>query len=157
VNNLTDKEKSKETATENVDILDTYKENMLRTVDEVSKYQPQYAQSISNLQQDYLQVTKELINNMVAIQKSWYRNARSPYIPATAPYAAQFKKQSDEVTSQAFHLFDTANKMAIDSLNVARENMKLYAKTYETMNEYNANLADTWSNFFTSAQKQYFK
>jgi hypothetical protein len=150
-------EKARETATENVEILDSCKQNMLRTIDEISKYQPQYAQSISNLQQEYLQVTKETVNRTFAIQKSWYGNARNSYIPATVPYAEQFKKQSDEVTSQAFHVFGTANQLAIESLNAARENIKLYGKTYETMNEYNANLANTWSNFYTSAQKQYSK
>ena len=150
-------EKSRETAAENAEVLDTYKQNMLRTIDEMSKYQPQYAQSISNLQQEYLQVTKDSINRSFAIQKSWYGNVKTPFAPVTVPYAEQYRKQSDEVTSQAFHVFGTANQLAIESLNAARENIKLYGKTCDTMNEYNANLANTWSNFFTSAQKQYSK
>jgi hypothetical protein len=151
-------EKSRETATENVEMLDTCKQNMLRAVDEISKYQPQYAQSISNLQQDCLQVTKESINRTFAIQKSWYRNtAKNSFTPIAAPYAEQYRKQSDEATSQAFHVFDTANQLAIDSLNASRENIKLYSKTVETVTEYNANMANTWSNFYTSAQKQYAK
>jgi hypothetical protein len=105
-------EKSRETATENVEMLDTCKQNMLRTIDEISKYQPQYAQSISNLQQDYLQVTKESINRTFAIQKSWYRNtAKNSFTPIASPYAEQYRKQSDEATSQAFHVFDTANRL----------------------------------------------
>ena len=151
-------EKSRETATENVEMLDTCKQNMLRAVDEISKYQPQYAQSISNLQQDCLQVTKESINRTFAIQKSWYRNtAKNSFTPIAAPYAEQYRKQSDEATSQAFHVFDTANQLAIDSLNASRENIKLYSKTVETVTEYNANMTNTWSNFYTSAQKQYVK
>ena len=151
-------EKSRETTNENVEMLDTCKQNMLRTIDEISKYQPQYAQSISNLQQDYLQVTKESINRTFAIQKSWYRNtARNSFTPIASPYAEQYRKQSDEATSQAFHVFETANQLAIDSLNASRENIKLYSKTVETVTEYNANMADTWSNFYTSAQKQYVK
>jgi hypothetical protein len=156
VNKMT--EKSRETATENVEVLDTYKQNMLRTIDEISKYQPQYAQSISNLQQDYLQVTKESINRTFAIQKSWYRNtARNSFTPIAGPYAEQYRKQSDEATSQAFHVFDTANQLAIDILNSARENIKLYGKTFDTVTDFNANLVNTWSNFFTAAQKQYVK
>jgi hypothetical protein len=151
-------EKSRENVTENVEVLDTYKQNMLRTIDEISKYQPQYAQSISNLQQDYFQVTKELINRTFAIQKSWYGNtARNAFSPVATPYAEQYKKQSNEITSQAFHVFDTANQLAIDTLNSVRENIKLYGKTFDTVTEFNANLANTWSNFFTSAQKQYLK
>ena len=151
-------EKSRENVAENAELLDTCKQNMLRTVDEISKYQPQYAQSISNLQQDYLQVTKETINRTFAIQKTWYRNtAKNSFTPMEGPYAEQYRKQSNEATSQAFHVFDAANQLAIDSLNASRENIKLYSKTVETVTEYNANLANTWSNFYTSAQKQYVK
>jgi len=151
-------EKTRENVAENVELLDTYKQNMLRTVDEIAKYQPQYAQSISNLQQDYLQVTKETINRTFAIQKTWYRNtARNSFTPMEGPYSEQYRKQSNEATSQAFHVFDAANQLAIDSLNASRENIKLYSKTVETVTEYNANLANTWSNFYTSAQKQYVK
>lgn len=151
-------EKSRETAAENVEILDTCKQNMLRTIDEISKYQPQYAQSISNLQQDCLQVTKESINRAFAIQKSWYGNAgRNSFTPITSPYAEHYRKQSEEVTRQGFHVFDTANQLAIDSLNASRENIKLYNKTVEKVTEYNANLANTWSNFYTTAQQQYSK
>ena len=151
-------EKTRENVAENAELLDTCKQNMLRTVDEISKYQPQYAQSISNLQQDYLQVTKETINRTFAIQKTWYRNtARNSFTPMEGPYSEQYRKQSNEATSQAFHVFDAANQLAIDSLNASRENIKLYSKTVETVTEYNANLANTWSNFYTSAQKQYVK
>ena len=151
-------EKSRENVAENAEVLDTCKQNMLRTVDEIAKYQPQYAQSISNLQQDYLQVTKETINRTFAIQKTWYRNtAKNSFTPMEGPYSEQYRKQSNEATSQAFHVFDAANQLAIDSLNASRENIKLYSKTVETVTEYNANLANTWSNFYTSAQKQYVK
>ena len=151
-------EKSRENVAENAEVLDTCKQNMLRTVDEIAKYQPQYAQSISNLQQDYLQVTKETINRTFAIQKTWYRNtAKNSLTPMEGPYSEQYRKQSNEATSQAFHVFDAANQLAIDSLNASRENIKLYSKTVETVTEYNANLANTWSNFYTSAQKQYVK
>ena len=151
-------EKTRENVAENAELLDTCKQNMLRTVDEISKYQPQYAQSISNLQQDYLQVTKETINRTFAIQKTWYRNTtRNSFTPMEGPYSEQYRKQSNEATSQAFHVFDAANQLAIDSLNASRENIKLYSKTVETVTEYNANLANTWSNFYTSAQKQYVK
>ena len=139
-------------------IVDAANENVTKLVNESSRVQPQYAQAISNLQQDYLQVTKESINRTFAIQKSWYRNtAKNSFTPIASPYAEQYRKQSNEITSQAFHVFDTANQLAIDILNSARENIKLYGKTFDTVTEFNTNLANTWSNFFTSAQKQYIK
>src|SRR5574339_672831 len=126
-------EKSRENIAENSELLDTCKQTMLRTIDEISKYQPQYAQSISNLQQDYFQVTKELINRSFAIQKSWIGNtAKNTVAPTVAPYAEQYRKQSGEITSQAFHVFDTANQLAIDILNSSREYIKFYFNTFYT-------------------------
>ena len=84
-------------------------------------------------------MTKELINRSFSIQKSWYGNtARNTLTPTVAPYAEQYKKQSNEITSQAFHVFDTANQLAIDMLNSARENIKCLG-SIRPVTEFNAN------------------
>src|SRR6476620_12308921 len=53
------------------EIFDTYKQGVLKVTEEVSKFQPQYAQSISNLQQEYIQLTKEFVNKVFAAQINW--------------------------------------------------------------------------------------
>jgi hypothetical protein len=46
------------TTTNNVrDVYDTVRENLVRVQDEMAKVQPQLSQSLSNLQQDYIQTT----------------------------------------------------------------------------------------------------
>src|SRR6476469_3959685 len=93
------------------EIVDTYKQGVLKVTEEVSKFQPQYAQSISNLQQEYIQLTKEFVNKVFAAQRNWASSNNvtsttnttfpsSPYTPyATyAPYAEQFRRQSNEIT-----------------------------------------------------------
>jgi F0F1-type ATP synthase membrane subunit b/b' len=52
--------KSSTIAQDNSEIFDTYKQEVLNVTEEISKLQPQYAQSISKLQEEYLQVTKHL-------------------------------------------------------------------------------------------------
>ncbi|MGA9744979.1 MAG: hypothetical protein WBQ16_10215 [Nitrososphaeraceae archaeon] len=55
-------------------------------------------------------------------------------------------------------VFHTSNELAINALNAARENMKLYGKAIDAMMEFNYNVANAWSSFFTSAQRQqYFR
>jgi hypothetical protein len=45
-----------------------------------------------------------------------------------------------------------------NALNAARENLMLYRKAMESMTEYNNNVVNAWSSFFTSAQRQqYFR
>ena len=47
---------------------------------------------------------------------------------------------------------------AINAINAARENVKLYGKAMDAMMEYNNNVANAWLSFFTSAQRQqYFR
>ena len=74
------------------------------------------------------------------------------------PYIEQFRTQSNEITAQALSVFDTSNQLAINALNAARENVKLYGKAMESIMEFNNNTANAWSVFLTSAQRQqYFR
>src|SRR6476646_4401322 len=165
---MTDTNKNKETSTiaqDSSEIFDTYKQGVLKVTEEVSKFQPQYAQSISNLQQEYLQLTKEFVNKVFAAQRNWAgsnvtstNNTTFPSSPyATyAPYAEQFRRQSNEITAQALSVFDTSNQLAINAINAARENVKLYGKAMDAVSEFNNNVANAWSSFFTSAQRHQY-
>jgi hypothetical protein len=148
-------------AQDSSEIFDTYKKGVLKITEELSKFQPQYAQSISNLQEEYLQLTKQFVDNVFAAQRNWIGGnitSRGTSFPSWTPYAEQFRTQSSEITSQASSVFDTSNQLAMNALNAARENLKLYAKAIDAIIEYNNNVASAWSSFFTSAQRQqYFR
>ena len=163
---MTDTNKNKETNTiaqDSSEIFDTYKQGVLKVTEEVSKFQPQYAQSISNLQQEYIQLTKEFVNKVFAAQRNWAGSnvtSTSTTFPTStyAPYAEQFRRQSNEITAQALSVFDTSNQLAINAINAARENVKLYGKAIDAVTEFNNNVAVAWSSFYSSAQKQqYFR
>ena len=163
---MTDTNKNKETNTiaqDSSEIFDTYKQGVLKVTEEVSKFQPQYAQSISNLQQEYLQLTKEFVNKVFAAQRNWagsnVTSTNTTFPTSTyAPYAEQFRRQSNEITAQALSVFDTSNQLAINAINAARENVKLYGKAIDAVTEFNNNVADAWSSFYSSAQRQqYFR
>ena len=148
---------------DNSEIFDTYKKGILKITEELSKFQPQYAQSISKLQEEYLQLTKEFVDKVFAAQRNWVGGnvtSASTTFPSWTytPYAEQFRKQTDEITAQALSVLDTSNHLAINALTAARENLKLYGKAIDAITEYNNNVANAWSSFFTSAQRQqYFR
>ena len=168
---MTDTSKAKETTTttstiaqDSSEIFDTYKQGVLKVTEEVSKFQPQYAQSISNLQQEYIQLTKEFVNKVFAAQRNWassnVTSTTNTTFPTStyAPYAEQFRRQSNEITAQALSVFDTSNQLAINAINAARENVKLYGKAMDAVTEFNNNVANAWSSFYSSAQRQqYFR
>jgi hypothetical protein len=150
-------------AQDSSEIFDTYKKGVLKITEELSKFQPQFAQSISNLQEEYLQLTKVFVDNVFAAQRNWIggnMTSRGTTFPSWnyTPYAEQFRTQSSEITGQASSVFDASNQLAMNALNAARENLKLYAKAIDAIIEYNNNVASAWSSFFTSAQRQqYFR
>ena len=159
--------KSKETdniAQDSSEIFDTYKKGVLKITEELSKFQPQYAQSISKLQEEYLQLTKQFVDKVFAAQRNWaggnVTSTPSTTFPTLTytPYIEQFRRQSNEIAAQSLSVFDTSNQLAINALNAARENLKLYGKAMDAIIEYNNNLANAWSSLFTSAQRQrYFR
>jgi hypothetical protein len=161
--------KSKESAQSNritqdsSEIFDAYKQGVLKVTEELSKFQPQYVQMISNLQEEYIQLTKEFVNKVFAAQRNWAGSnvtSTSTTFPTStyAQYVERFRRQSNEITAQALNVFDTSNQLAINAINVARENVKLYGKAIDAIMEFNNNLANAWSSFFTSAQRQqYFR
>ena len=165
---MTDTNKIKENTTtstiaqDSSEIFDTYKQGVLRVTEGVSKFQPQYAQSISNLQQEYIQLTKEFVNKVFVAQRNWAGSnvtSTSTTFPAStyAPYAEQFRRQSNEITAQAFSVFDTSNQLAINAIKAARENVKLYGKAIDVVTEFNNNVANAWASFFLTEQRhQYF-
>ena len=154
----------KETTTiaqDSSEMFDTYKHGMLKVTEGISKFQPQYAQSISNLQQEYIQMTKEFVNKVFAAQRNWAGSnvtSTSTTFPTFtyAPYAEQFRRQSNEITAQALSAFDTSNQLAINAINSARENVKLFGKAMGAIMEFNNNVANAWLSFFTSAQRQQY-
>jgi hypothetical protein len=160
--------KAKETTTttstiaqDSSEIFDTYKQGVLKVTEEVSKFQPQYAQSISNLQQEYLQMTKEFVNKVFAAQRNWAGSnvtSTSTTFPTStyAPYAEQFRRQSNEITAQALSVFDTSNQLAINAINAARENVKLYGKAMDAVTEFNNNVAHAWNSFFSTEQRHQY-
>jgi hypothetical protein len=150
-------------AQDSSEIFDTYKQGVLKVTEELSKFQPRYVQMISKLQEEYIQLTKEFVNKVFAAQRNWAGSnvtSTSTTFPTStyAPYGEQFRKQFNEITAQALSVFHTSNQLAINAINAARENVKLYGKAIDAIMEFNNNVGNAWSSFFTSAQtQQYFR
>ena len=135
------------------DIYDTVKNNYLRSIDEIVKVQPQYSQSISNLQLDYIQTIKNTIQTAISAQKQLTSGLN---IQLAAPYTEQFTKQSNEITNNAIRAVAINNELIINALEAARENLKIYNRTVDSVTEFNTNVGKAWTSLF-SVQQQFFR
>src|SRR5919201_2067967 len=84
------------TTTRTNELTDIVRDNTLRIVDEVAKVQPQFAQSISNLQLDNIQTVRNIIQTAFDNQK---QVAFALNVPQSPQVSEQFAKQSTEVTN----------------------------------------------------------
>jgi hypothetical protein len=136
------------------EIYDTLKENLVKVIDEMAKIQPQFSQSISNLQIDYIQTAKNIIQNAISTQKQFIS---SWDISADQPYTEQIAKQSTEVTNNTIKAVGINNQLAINALDAARENLKIYNRTIDAVTDFNSNIAKAWESFFSIKQYNFSK
>ena len=134
-----------------VNVYDTLRDNLIRTVDEFAKAQPQYSQSISNLQLDYIQTTKNMIQTSFSAQKQLANTLNVPSVP----YGEVFTRQSNEVTNNAIRSVGINNQLTINALDAARENLKIYNRTVDTLTDFYTNMAKAWTTFYTQQQQQF--
>lgn len=136
------------------ELYDTVRDNSIRVIDEMVKVQPQYTQSISNLQLDYIQTTKNTIQTVFAAPRQFADNLN---ITVPGVFAEQFAKQANEFTTNLIRTVGTNNQLAINALDAARENVKIYSRTVDAITEFNTKAAKAWTSLFSAQQQQYFK
>jgi hypothetical protein len=144
---------SPQSRSEGRDVYETVKDNFLRTIDEIAKVQPQFSQSISNLQIDYIQTTKNLIQNVASTQRQFSSGLN---VPGTGQYSEQLAKQSTELTNNTIRAVGINNQLAINALDAARENLKIYNRTIDAVTDFSTNIAKTWESFFSVQQQNFF-
>ncbi len=141
-------------STEAANIYDTVSRNYIRIVDEFTKAQPQYTQSVSNLQLDCIAAAKNIIQNMASTQKTLASNGNVPI--ATPPYTNEFVKQSNEITENVIKAIHINNQLTVNAINAAAENFRTLNRTIESVTEFNTSAAKAWNSILTVQQQQFF-
>ena len=133
-------------------VFDTVKENFVRAVDEMAKVQPQYSQAFSNLQLDFIQTTKNIIQNTISSQKQFIGSWN--IMPVSTPYTENFTRQTNEITNNALRAVGINNQLAINALDLARENLRIYNRTVDAVTEFGTNIAKTCTAFSAAVAQQ---
>jgi hypothetical protein len=150
--NMVDKSKSDTTGSNEVgNLYDTVEQNYIRILDELTKTQPQYTQSVSNLQLDYIAAQKNTIQNMVSIQKVLSSNVNFPVV--TPQYTDEFVKRSNEITENAVSALRINNQLTVNAINAAAENFRTFNRTIDSVAEFNTSYAKAWNSFLTAQRR----
>ncbi|MDP9016086.1 MAG: hypothetical protein M3M87_04940 [Thermoproteota archaeon] len=136
------------------DVSDTVRDNTLRIVDEVAKVQPQFAQSVSNLQVDNIQTVRSMIQTAFANQKQFF--VHTPNIPQALHVSEAVSNQSTEMTNSIIRSVGIFNQLGITALDSAREHVNIYKRTVDAVTDFNNNILKAWTSYWNSQQQQQF-
>ena len=142
-------------SSEVTNLYDTATQNCIRILDELTKAHPQYTQSVSNLQLDYVAAAKNTIQNMVSAQKLVASNWNFPIV--TPQYTDEFIKKSNEITENIVSAVRINNQLTVNAINAAAENFRTLNRTIESVTEFNTNAGKAWSSFLTVQQQQFLR
>lgn len=131
---------------------DTVRDNTLRIIDEVSKTQPQFSQALSNLQTDFIQSTRDFVQTAFNNQRQVSQNVNIPQNPQILDLVA---RQSTEVTDNITRAIGTYNQLAINAIDAARENNKIFNRTVDAVTDFNTNIVKAWTNYWATQQQQF--
>ena len=140
-------------STEVTNLFDTATQNCITILDELTKAQPQYTQSVSNLQLDYVAAAKNTIQNIGSVQKMLASNLNSPIV--TPQYTEEFVKRSNEITDNIVRALRINNQLTVNAINAAGENFRTFNRTIDSVTEFNTSAAKAWNSFFTAQQQQF--
>ena len=109
-------------STEITNLCGTATQNCARILDELTKAQPQYTQSVSNLQLDYVAAAKNTIQNIGSVQKMLANNVNFPIV--TPQYTDEFVKRSNEITENIVSAVRINNQLTVNAIDAAAENFR---------------------------------
>ena len=144
----------KKTANRTAEINDSIRDNTLRVVDQFAKDQPQVVQSVSNLQHDTIEASKNMFRTAFDTNK---QVASGLNVSVPTQVSEQIAKQSNEITNNFVRTTGIYNQLVINALDAARENTKIYSKTVDAFTEYNTNILKAWTSFWAAQQQQFTK
>jgi hypothetical protein len=137
------------------DVSDIVRDNTLRIVDEVAKVQPQFAQSISNLQLDNIQTVRSVIQTAFANQKQFV--ALAPNVPQALQVSEVVANQSTEITDSVIRSVGIFNQLGVTALDSAREHVNIYKRTVDAVTDFNNNILKAWTSYWNSQQQQFHR
>ena len=130
--------------TESKDIYAVSKQNVERFFDGVEKATPKNLQSITNLQQEYLEAWKNTINSTITLQREY---ANRSGLNTNVPQASL--KVINDTTEEAIKAFSVQNQIALAAIDATQQNVKTFNDNAKAFADLNKNILQSWISAFT--------
>ena len=137
--------KSETTKVNSKDIFSIYQENIDKMFNGVRQSVPKYHQSITNVQQEYLQAFENMIDSSITLQKEFVLKAG---IVSDVPSASL--KVIDDTTEEIVKASSIQNQVLLASIDATQQNIKTFNDNAKSFVELNKNILQSWISVFTT-------
>ena len=130
--------------TSSKDVFTTWKQTSDKYMDAVEKVIPSYHQSVTSLQQEYIQACENAVDSTIEFERKF---ANKTGINTNVPEATL--KAVRDTNEQVIKSFDVQSKMALAAVDAARQNVQTFANNAKAFAELNNNVMQSWTSAFT--------
>ena len=137
--------KNETTQTNSKDVFSIYQENVDKIFKGIKQSVPQYHQSITNMQQEYLQAYENAIDSSITLQKEYVKKIG---IAANIPEATL--KVINDTTEEFVKAASIQNQMTLATIDATQQNIKTFNDNAKTFADLNRNILQSWISAFTT-------
>ncbi|EGG42505.1 hypothetical protein Nlim_0686 [Candidatus Nitrosarchaeum limnium SFB1] len=127
------------------DLFSVYQENIDKLFSGIRHSVPQYHQSITNVQQEYLQAYENIVDSTITIQKEYAKKAG---IAANIPQATL--KVIHDTTEEFVKAASIQNQITLATIDATQQNIKTFNDNAKSFADLNKNILQSWISAFTT-------
>ncbi len=137
--------KNKITKTNSKDVFSAYQENVDKLFSGIRQSVPQYHQSITNVQQEYLKAYENIVDSTITLQKEY---AKKSGIVANLPDASL--KMIHDTTEEFIKAASIQNQITLATIDATQQNIKTFNDNAKSFADLNRNILQSWISIFTT-------
>ncbi len=133
------------TARNSKDVFSVCQENVDKLFNGIRQSVPQYHQSITNVQQEYLQAYENVVDSTITLQKEYVKKAG---IAANIPEATL--KVIHDTTEEFVKAASIQNQITLATIDATQQNIKTFNDNAKSFADLNLNILQSWISAFTT-------
>lgn len=127
------------------DLFSVYQENVDKLFSGIRQSVPQYHQSITNVQQEYLQAYENVIDSTITLQREYAKKAG---IATNIPQATL--KVIHDTTEEFVKAASIQNQITLATIDATQQNIKTFNDNAKSFADLNRNILQSWITAFTT-------
>ena len=127
------------------DVFSVYQQNVDKIFNGIKQSVPQYHQSITNVQQEYLQAYENVVDSTITLQKEYAKKAG---VATNIPEATL--KVIRDTTEEFAKAASIQNQVALATIDATQQNIKTFNDNAKSFADLNKNILQSWISAFTT-------